>query len=595
MWLSREDSNEAGKYHTDRAPYQKEPLDTIGHPNTRRATLIWASQLGKTLLMKIVIAYYMKHDPASILYLMPTLDMSRVFSKERISPMLRDVPALRGLVREPRAKDSTNQILHKTYPGGHLSMVGSNAPASLASRPVRIVIGDERAKYKLSAGDSGDPFALAVQRTQNFENRKVIDIGTPGIKDIDPLEQSWEQSDQRLFLVPCPHCGHDQQLIFGQLKFERTPGGKVTTVHYECSKCRSAIVESDKGRLLRAGKWVAQKPENADHPGFHLSALYSPWLTWKEFAQAWVDAKRSNNPEVLKQVINEKLAEWWDDQKTILPSDQKLMERLEDYTELPEGVLLVTAAADVQDDRIEVMFTGWGEFEEKWHSKLETIPEKPSNLRAWTKLDEQFNRRFRHASGIELGISAATVDSGGHFTQQAYNFVKPRQVRRIFATKGRSGIGLPIITRPTTSNKRRVLLFTIGVDTAKELIYAHLTIDKFGPNYIHFNKDCDEEYFRQLTAEKLVTKWSKGRPTRSWVKIRARNEVLDLWVGNYAAYQILNPDIDKFKQAIKRRAVIAKTKKSSSSDGETTEPTTERRTPPPPRRPKRRRNFAMEL
>lgn len=242
MWLSREDSNEPGKYHLDRAPFQKEPLDVIGDNNTRRVTLVWASQLGKTIMMKTIIGYYMDQEPSPMLYIMPTLTLARIFSKRRITPMLRDVQALRGKVREPRSRDSTNNTLEKTFPGGHLSMVGANAAASLVSQPIRIVIADERDKFPPSADEAGDPFALGVQRAQNFDNKKIIDLGTPGIKDISPLEDSWELCDQREYYVPCPHCGVLQILQFGQLKWDKNAENKVTRAWYECSHCRQSIV-----------------------------------------------------------------------------------------------------------------------------------------------------------------------------------------------------------------------------------------------------------------------------------------------------------------------------------------------------------------
>jgi phage terminase large subunit GpA-like protein len=560
MWLSREDSPEPGKYHLDRAPYQSGPLEAISDPLTKRITLIWASQLGKTLILKITIGYFIDQEPSSILYIMPTLSLARTFSKRRIGPMLRDVDALKGKVKEPRAKDSTNNTLEKTFPGGVLTLIGSNAAASLSSNPIRIVFGDERDKWPFSAGDAGDPFALAEQRTQNYENRKVIDVGTPGIKDISPLEHSWERSDQRHCHLPCPKCKTFQHLQFGQLKWEKDKDGRAVNVYYECKECKAKLTEADKLKMLSQGKWIADRPDR-DHIGFHLNALYSPWLTWQEFAQSWLEAKASNNPEILKQFINEKLAEWWDDKSIATVSDDVLLKRLEGYSGIPKGALLLTAAVDVQDNRIEVLVLGWGPGEEKWHINHVIVPYKPSSKLAWDEVDKELVKTYRHESGIDMNIACVCVDTAGHFTQQAYDFCKRRQMRRVFAIIGRSGAGKPIIDKPTTKNKARVLLFTVGTDTAKELIYAHLTTERVenqevNPGYIHFRTGeggCDEEYFKQLTAEKLVTKWSRGKSTRAWVQVRPRNEILDLFVYNYAAFRLLDADMEKLGANIQKK------------------------------------------
>lgn len=549
MWLSREDSNEAGKYHNDRAPYQREVLDTIW--KQARTTLVWASQLGKTLILKIILGYYMHQEPSPILYVMPTLPLARTFSKRRISPMLRDVPVLRGKVKEARAKDSTNNALEKTFPGGVLTIVGAKSAASLSSNPIRIVLGDERDKWDISAGDAGDPFALAVQRTQNFDNRRIVDLGTPGIKDISPLEDSFENSDQRYYHIPCPSCGEFQKLEFGQLKWMKDGEGKVKDCWYECRGCKYKIVEQDKPQLLKHGQWIATFPDR-EHAGFHLNALYSPWLTWKDFAQNWSDAKHSNNPEILKQVINEKLAEWWDDKESAAPPSHELAKRIESYTAVPQRAVVLVGGVDVQENRLELLVTGWGEGEEKWHVDHQIIPGKSTQDSTWAALDRALSKTYTHESGVELSIVMVCVDSSA-FTDHVYRYCKARQTRNVYAIKGIAGPE-PIVSKPKIQGKQKILLYRPGVDTIKAILYQQLQIPKpeHGapqPGYIHFNKQCDEEYFKQLTAEKL--KLVKGR--HKWVQFRA-NEILDLWNYNYAAFKLLNADIPKVAQSVARKA-----------------------------------------
>ena len=81
------------------------------------------------------------------------------------------------------------------------------------------------------------------------------------------------------------------------------------------------------------------------------------------------------------------------------------------------------------------------------------------------------------------------------------------------------------------------MLFPIGVDAAKDVVFARLKLAEPGPGCLHFSKERDAEYFRQLTAERVLTRYERGRPVRSWQLKREgeRNEVLDCTVYALAA------------------------------------------------------------
>ncbi|NET71399.1 MAG: hypothetical protein F6K62_10845 [Sphaerospermopsis sp. SIO1G2] len=124
-------------------------------------------------------------------------------------------------------------------------------------------------------------------------------------------------------------------------------------------------------------------------------------------------------------------------------------------------------------------------------------------------------------------------------------------------------------------NAARIKLFLVGTDTAKESIFSRLKITEEGPGYCHFPAHYDEEYFKQLTAEKFVTRFHKGKTRREWIKIRRRNEALDCRVYNLAAYAILNPKMDAVE-----RNLLAKVERQKTS--ELIEPDTQTKTPPEP-------------
>jgi len=223
--------------------------------------------------------------------------------------------------------------------------------------------------------------------------------------------------------------------------------------------------------------------------------------------------------------------------------------------------VLLTAGVDVQDDRLEVEVVGWGAGEESWQIEYHVLYGDPSSPRLWAQLDEIILATYEHPIGEPMLIRATCVDSGGHHTRAVYNYAKTRAGHRVFAIKGVGGEGKPIVGRPSKNNVGKVPLYAIGVDTAKELHYARLRIDEVGPGYCHFQAKRDDEYFRQLTAEKQVIKYHKGYPTRTWVKTRTRNEALDVRVYAIAAFHILNVNMDsiarRFYANVERRAEVA--------------------------------------
>jgi phage terminase large subunit GpA-like protein len=307
--------------------------------------------------------------------------------------------------------------------------------------------------------------------------------------------------------------------------------------------------------MIQAGVWRAEHPEITKHAGFHINELYSPWSTWRSVVENFIEAKK--RPETLRVWINTTLGEVWEDEESYSISDETLAARIEDYGDtLPQGVIILTAGVDVQDDRLQCLVKGWGKDDESWLVDFRTIFGSPAKGQVWAELDDYLETKWLHTLGVSLSVVATCIDSGGHFTQNVYEYVKPRQQNRIYAVKGFAGTGRPIIGKPSKGNRFRVSLFPVGVDTAKELIFARLRIDTFGSGYMHFNKKCDEEYFKQLTAEKQVTKFNRGFPTKVWVKIRSRNEALDCEVYSLASYRILNPNMSVLERKLNEKASL---------------------------------------
>jgi phage terminase large subunit GpA-like protein len=465
--------------------------------------------------------------------------------------MLRDTYVLKGLVKDPRTRDSGNTLLHKRFPGGHITMAGANSPASLASRPIRLVLCDEVDRYPVSAGTEGDPVSLAKKRTTTFWNRKILLTSTPTIKGASRIESAFEQSDQRRFYVPCPQCGEKQTLKWQQVKWEQgdpkdgDEKHKPETAAYICEHNGCIIGDADKADMLLKGEWIAEAPFNGV-VGFHLNELYSPWVTFAQMVAEFLKAKKL--PETLKTWVNTSLGETWEESGESVEADV-LLQRKESWgKDAPEPVVLVTAGVDVQGDRLEVEVKGWGLGEECWSLDYRVFYGDPTQSMVWQELDAFLLQPIRSKLGVNLNIACVCVDSGGHHTQAVYEFCGARAVRGVFAIKGISQTAKPLVGRPSKNNRYKLRLYPIGTDTAKEVIFSRLRLTEPGAGYFHFPLERDREYFLQLTGEKQVTRFAKGASKREWIKTRARNEVLDCTVYALAAFKLLNPNLAKLAE-----------------------------------------------
>lgn len=534
---------EPGPWRTSRTPYLREIMDAFSDPEVERVVFMKAAQLGGSEALLNVLGYFIDLDPSPILFVQVSDGEAAKFSKERIAPMIRDCPVLRSKVAPRKSRDSANTIESKDFPGGHLGIVGANAPSKLRARPRRVVLFDEVDGYPASAGVEGDPVELGVKRTSTFWNRKVGMISTPTLSGLSRIEDAYEESDQRTYRVPCPHCDHRQELVFENLTWEteKVEGEKVhdpDSAAYSCEGCGTMITERHKPEMLRRGQWVPSDPD-AKVVGFQLSGLYSPWVSWSTIVQEFLSAK--DNPEKLQVWVNTRLGEPFDEKGQQLEAGP-LLSRREDYPvePLPEQVTLLTAGVDVQADRLECEIVGWGPGEESWGIDYYRIPGDPSVADVWQDLDRVLGQRLEHPRGAKIPIAATCVDSG-YMTQQVYKYCGNRVNARIWAIKGRDGMGKPIMDRPRRNTRGRVPLYPVGVDAAKAAIYQRLQITEHGEGYCHFpaRAPYDEEYFRQLTAEKLVRKTGRrGHTKLQWVRRpNRRAEVLDIRVYALAALE----------------------------------------------------------
>lgn len=549
--LSAESSAEPGKWVTMRTPYMKEILDCVTDNITEKITIESSSQIGKSEFLNNILGRFAHIDPCPMLFVQPTVDDAKAFSKERIDPMIRDTPVLRKIFEQANIR-ATGTVQSKQFMGGYARFVGANSPSGLASRPIRITLLDEVDRFPQSARDEGDPVQLAERRTTTFFNRKNIRVSTPTSDTTSKIHKLYLESSQEEWCLPCPHCGELQPLDWDNMKFEKVEDVPML----ECIYCgdRADEAEWKKEKQLN-GAWVARFPEEKKHRGFHLNALASPWLTWKQILEEYYNVK--DDDFRYRAFLNTVLGKTFIVNLNEMIDYEAIFETREEYeAEVPNDVIVLTAAVDVQDNRLEVEVIGWGKDYESWGIQYRDFPGNPAKEDVWIQLDaflqKKFysNRKDKNGNDVYYRIDCTLIDSGGHHTNSVYRYVFGKEHRRIFAIKGQGGWGINTnngFRKTTKKGVPSINLLMLGVNALKDLVYARLSILD-GGGRCHFPKDSTKgygiDYFKGLTAEvKVKRSGAKGIKLAWEVLAGRRNEPLDLRGYNTAAIELLGIDL----------------------------------------------------
>jgi hypothetical protein len=538
--LPREMAAEPGPMRLARTPYLRQIFADLADPRVEQLDLMFGTQLGKSTALIALMAYVVDHEPAPIMLVQPTLDLGKKFSKQRVAPLIAANACLATKIRESRSRDSGNTTLVKEFPGGILVITGANSPAGLASMPVKILLFDEVDDYPDDAGGQGEPVKIATARQDTFARRKRVKASSPKRpKGRSTIERGFEQGTGCDYYVPCPHCDHAQTLKWSNVKWSSEPEPAPDTAVYVCESCGVLIEEHHKPWMLEQGEWRAARPD-APTRSYRLNSLYSPlgWLSWKSLVVEWLEAqieRDRGNLLPLRTFINTRLAETWEEQAEKLAANE-LQEAATDYTLkiVPREGLLLVAGVDVQDDRFEIDVWAIGEFgDDWWIVDSRVIPANPGLESDWAKLDAALQERYEHAAGQTMGIEAAAVDTGGHYTHDTYRFVrKLPSWRKVAAIKGQDRPGMPVLGKASTVDvnwrggvvKHGVKLWMVGVNAAKDLLFSRIRAGR-----VHTSRQLPTTWFEQLAAEHRITvRTARGERT-VWAKktAGARNETLD--------------------------------------------------------------------
>lgn len=578
-------------------------MDAVSDPLIEETVVMKSAQVGWTEIINNIAGYFIDQDPCPVMVLQPTLEMAEGWSTDRLTPMVRDTPALKAKIADAKSRDSGNKLLQKRFPGGQLVIVGANSPASLASRPIRVVLADEVDRYPASAGVEGDPLTLAYKRTNNFWNRRKLAGSTPTVAGASRIEAKFEESDKRFFFVPCHQCGEHQVLKWAQVRWDKTPAGlhQPETAHYICEHNGCIWDDADRWASVLKGEWRATA-RFTGIAGFHIWEAYSSWVKLQATVTAFLEARKQ--PDTYKVWTNTALGLTWVE-KGEAPDWQRLYERRSkdlSLGEVPDWVGRITVGADVQRQppRIEASIWGWGEGLRSVLIDHRVFHGDAAGEDVWKEMDAFLDEEWETPSGRRIRSSKLAIDTGdGHSTTHVYGWAR-KHPREVMAIKGVGSFNASVpVMGPTWADvtvrgrkvQRGVQLFTIAVSLFKSETYAWLRLDQpkdgedYPNGYIHLPAGTDAEWIQQLVAEQLITTKNKrtGFTRQEWQKTRDRNEAIDCRV--YARAAAYSMGLDRWSGKQWARAlgnVVRRSETAENTPAAATLRQTPRSAPTPP-------------
>ena len=508
-----------GRFSCDFTPYLRGLHQWFGDPRVRQITFCKSAQVGGTTFLGNIIMYTVAQAPAPLLYVSSTAENAKSWSERELIPRLKSCPAIRSLMPE---NDDDFRKMEMHFKSCTVRLVGSNSEGNLASRPIKVLLADEIEKWPVENEKEAPALELAVARTNFFRSsRKVIITSTPTIED-GPIWQNFLRGSQHRFHVPCPECGHRQALRFEQVLWSedlRNDEGAwdfdavAESAVYQCEECGALWPQEMQRELVEKGEWISGNlSAPRDHVSAHISAMYSPQMTWGEIAKMFLQKKET--PGGLHDFQNNILGEPWEERSATITNESVLDLRDKSYRlgECPIDPVLVTICADVGEKETHWAVEARKATGESWVIDYGTVL-APEDLISPTFLEA---RNYRTPSGRIVRPTAGLIDSGFN-TERVYS-VCINSDRLFWPYKGSdAAFGLWSVSEVKGTG---LLLYT-GVDyTLKTALYLD-RIAKRLPPLLHLPADTGRDFLNGLSGQQLMESKTNKSLGRYWKPVRA--------------------------------------------------------------------------
>lgn len=535
-FLDERSSSMPGKWKNEMTPYLVGIMDEFNNYQTEKIVFCKCTQLGGTEALNNMICFSVAQDPAPMMIVYPTSELADSVVEQRIKPMLK---ASKETKKHFKEKNSNKKELQ--FDNMYVSIVGSNSPSELASRPIRYLFLDEVDKYPNESKKEADPISLAVERTKTFNNRKIYMCSTPTTRTGHIWEEKEKADIEKHYFVPCPHCGEFIELKFAQIRWpddneKLSAADKAEFAQYICQECGNTINDADKMEMLQKGKWetVKENTKFSKTVAFWINTLYSPFTRFSQIAKAYLIAK--DDTEALHNFTNSWLAEPWEDTK-LKTNAETVMERQTDLPEfvVPEWTRLLTAGVDVQETSLYYVIRAWGEY---LTSQLVTR----GQVTSFRDIERVMNLEYVKPDGTVKLVDLCLIDSGDQ-TDEVYDFAAMNS-EWCLPSKGTSSMvnyfKLSSVNK-TSSKAYGMTLALVDGGKYKDMIAGRMKRENGTGSWMVFD-GIDLEYCTQVTAEHKITEKGGGGKLRTrWVQktSHADNHYLDCEVYGMAAADIL--------------------------------------------------------
>jgi phage terminase large subunit GpA-like protein len=502
----------------------------------RIVTLQGSAQIGKTAIANIFIGGSMAMDPCDLLVVHPTDDNAGRWSKLKLSPMLKGTPVLAGLFPE-KSRDGSNSVLLKEHRDGlgAILISGANSPSSLSQVTMRRQVQDDLSKWEMNAG--GDPEAQADSRSRAHEFAKILKASTPLVLPGCRISKSYEAGSQEHPYVPCPHCNEMQVLEWENMQAESDPD-KPEEAHFSCISCGASIEEHHRRQMLTGLEFRAHNPAAMrEHRSFWIWSAYSLLQSFERIMREWLKAK--GDPAAEQTFLNDTAGQAYK-AASEAPPWEKLRDRAAQsaYVKgtVPAGALLLFFGFDCQHDRVEGQLVGMGRDHRRFVIDYFVVPGHISEASCQERLTALLSQTWTNASGQKIGVDLAAID-GNAWTEDVWDFAKKHGANKLIMVRGLGSDSAPLLARIRKERNQRTgkllkyakRFYNFGTSVVKMALYRNLAKDDpLTQGYIAFPSGLDDEYFRQLTAERRTPEKRHGFIVYRWTKDETQaNEGLD--------------------------------------------------------------------
>lgn len=539
-------------------------MRAVMNPKYKRVVVVMGSQMGKTDGILNIVGHRMDDDPTPIIYVGPTKSFVEKQAEPRLMAMLKSAPSLWDKTAKGKATSKTQ----KTIAGLHVRLAWAGSATELSSMPAGLAICDERDRMPNDVGGEGDPVDLMEARGSTYPDFTSVICSTPTVGNVtqkkhpetglihweiaetEDLQSAtwnlWQQGTRHEFAWPCPDCGEYFIPRFSLLWWPKdcTPHRALKEARITCPHCGSLIGSERKDEMNALGVDVApgqsidrdgivtgDEPDS-DTYSIWCSALCSPWRSFGQRAKAWLEAVKSGDKSRIQTVLNTGFGELYSVAADAVPWENVLeLRRPYKRDSIPDGVIKIICAVDVQKDRLPYTIRGWGYGLESWLIREGEIYGETEHDPVWNELAQLLTATFDERP-IDLMLIDSGYRPGDRFKRpdnQIYAFGRKHR-GRVRITKGQHTLEKPFkasaidITLGGKLHKKGLQLWHLNTDYFKSFVHARLDWPAGEPGGWNLHEEVTEDYCQQITAE---TRMAKPSGQFVWIRIRKENHFFD--------------------------------------------------------------------